>query len=100
VTDYCIYGLVEQVVSKGEGEALARRYKMPFFETSAKKDIGVTEVCVCVYLHTECPFGVFHWLLCRDGFQAFTEIARLVVAREQREGGPADNKPKGKTPCV
>lgn len=55
-------------MSKAEGEALARRYKMPFFETSAKKDIGVTE--------------------------AFTEIARLVVAREGREGGPAD-KPKG-----
>jgi hypothetical protein len=33
-----------QAVSRAEGEALARRYKMPFFETSAKKDIGVTEV--------------------------------------------------------
>ena len=33
-----------RVVSKAEGDALARRYKMPFFETSAKKDIGVTEV--------------------------------------------------------
>ncbi len=33
-----------QAVSKAEGEALAKRYRMPFFETSAKKDIGVTEV--------------------------------------------------------
>ncbi len=39
-------------------------------------------VCVCVYT------------------QAFTEIARLVVAREAREGGPADRTGAGSVRCV
>ena len=44
-----------QAVSRSEGESLAREYGMHFYETSAKKDIGVAE--------------------------AFSTIARQVVGR-------------------
>ena len=44
--------VASQAVTRAEGEALARRYKMPFFETSAKKDIGVTEVSVEPTFHS------------------------------------------------
>ncbi len=37
----------------------------------------------------------FHCCCCYCEVQAFTEIARLVVAREAREGGPA-SKPRDK----
>ena len=40
----CFRGCGWQAVTRAEGEALAKRYRMPFFETSAKKDLGVTEV--------------------------------------------------------
>eukprot|EP00929_Paragymnodinium_shiwhaense_P096734 TRINITY_DN58431_c0_g1_i1.p1 TRINITY_DN58431_c0_g1~~TRINITY_DN58431_c0_g1_i1.p1 ORF type:complete len:211 (+),score=37.79 TRINITY_DN58431_c0_g1_i1:106-738(+) len=56
----------DRAVSTAEGEALARRFKMPFFETSAKKNINVDE--------------------------AFRKIASMVVDRERREGGPADRR--------
>ncbi len=50
-----------RAVSKSEGESLAREYSMAFFETSAKKDIGVSE--------------------------AFHSIAKQVVDRLSKEGG-------------
>jgi Ras-related protein Rab-8A len=37
-----------QAVTRGEGEALAREYGMAFFETSAKKDIGVSEAFMSI----------------------------------------------------
>lgn len=55
-----------RAVTRAEGEALAREYSMSFFETSAKKDIGVSE--------------------------AFQSIAKQVVERLSKEGpraGPA-----------
>ncbi len=52
-----------RAVSRSEGEALSREYSMAFFETSAKKDVGVAE--------------------------AFASIAKQVVERLSREGGPA-----------
>lgn len=56
-----------QAVTRGEGEALARDYGMAFFETSAKKDIGVSE--------------------------AFMSIARQVVGRlGDNAGGPGGHK--------
>ena len=57
----CVYRL--QAVTRAEGEALARRYKMPFFETSAKKDIGVTEVRTAKFLHAAHPLILLHFLL-------------------------------------
>ena len=56
-----------QAVTRGEGETLARDYGMAFFETSAKKDIGVSE--------------------------AFMSIARQVVSRLGDSGG--GRKPGG-----
>jgi hypothetical protein len=37
-----------QAVTRSEGEALGRDYGMSFFETSAKKDIGVSEAFQCI----------------------------------------------------
>lgn len=52
-----------RAVTRSEGESLAREYNMAFFETSAKKDIGVSD--------------------------AFHSIAKQVVERLSRDGGPA-----------
>lgn len=35
---------VERVVSLQEGQQLAERYKLPFFETSAKENININEI--------------------------------------------------------
>jgi hypothetical protein len=61
VTDPLLLLLLVQAVTKAEGDALAREYNMSFFETSAKRDIGVSE--------------------------AFLAIARQVVERLSRDGG-------------
>jgi hypothetical protein len=50
-----------QGVTTAEGKALADEYRIPFFETSAKKDIAVNEAFQC--------------------------IAKLVVERLSRDGG-------------
>jgi len=64
-----------RAVSRGEGESLARDYGMAFFETSAKKDIGVSE--------------------------AFMSIARQVVSRLGDNAGPGHKKGvDGKGPKV
>jgi len=55
-------------VNRNEGESLAREYSMAFYETSAKKDIGVAE--------------------------AFSTIARQVVSR-LGDGGGRDAKGAG-----
>lgn len=57
-----------QAVSRSEGESLAREYGMAFYETSAKRDIGVAE--------------------------AFSTIARQVVSR-LGDGGGRDGKGAG-----
>lgn len=61
-----------RVVKRSDAEALAERFKMPYFECSAKLNLSVDE--------------------------AFRELARLVVQREAREGGPRD--PSTATPVV
>lgn len=58
-----------RAVKKSEGEALAREYNMPFFETSAKRNIGVED--------------------------AFFTIAKQVVDRLSKEGGPGGAKTGG-----
>lgn len=35
---------VERVVSVQEGQQLAERYKLPFFESSAKENININEI--------------------------------------------------------
>ena len=52
-----------RAVTRQQGEALAKEYNMAFFETSAKKDIGVAD--------------------------AFQHIARAVVARLNQQQGAA-----------
>lgn len=61
-----------RAVSKSEGDDLARQYGMSFFETSAKKDIGVA-----------------------DAFQC---IAKQVVDRLSKEGGPPGPRGPGGPP--
>jgi len=50
-----------RAVTRAQGEQLAKEYGMAFFETSAKKDIGVAD--------------------------AFSSIARQVVLRLSKDGG-------------
>ena len=58
-----------RAVTRAQGEQLAREYNMSFFETSAKKDIGVAE--------------------------AFANIAKQVVTRLSKDGGPAPARAGG-----
>ena len=60
----------ERVVTHAEGEALARKYRMPFFECSAKKDINVDAVrCGCVVVGGAAALWLTDGLLRPSGIQ-------------------------------